>query len=344
MSIAAPPHPRPAPPAARRLTCGEALVEALREELRRDPNVFLIGQDIGRLGGAMQGTRGLWEEFGPERVLEAPISESAIVGAGIGAALFGKRPVVEVSFGEFLPCAMSQLVLQAANMHYMTAGAGRVPLVVRTRVGDGPYRGHPQSYESWFPHVPGLKVVMPAFPADAYGLMRAAIRDDNPVLYFEHMYLTHGVRGEVPSPDADAEGLIPIGPLAVRREGKDVTVAATAWMVHKALRAAEELAAEGIDLEVLDLRTLAPLDTAGLAASVRKTGRLVVAHESWRIGGVGAEVAAAAAELAFDWLLAPPLRVAAPHVPVPSSQPLRDRFLPAAADIVSAVRQAMQYT
>src|SRR6187200_2259051 len=186
------------PAGSRRLTHGEAVVEAIAVEMRRDSRVFLIGQDIGPFGGSMQGARGLYEEFGPERVLEAPISESAMVGSAIGAALFGCRPIVEVSFGEFLPAAMNQLINQAPNLHYMTGGAANVPVVIRTRVGDGPYGGHPQDYSAWFAHVPGWKVVMPATPVDAKGMMTAAIRDDGPVLFFEGMSLSHGARAPVP--------------------------------------------------------------------------------------------------------------------------------------------------
>lgn len=322
-----------------RLTFVEAIVAAIRDEMRSDERVFMLGQDVGHMGGAMQGAKGLWQEFGPHRVRDAPISESAMVGAGIGAALYGQRPIVEISFGEFVPTAMSQLVLQAANIHYMSGGELRVPLVVRTRFGDGPYRGHPQCFEAWFMHVPGLKVVIPSTPTDAYALMRAAIRDDNPVLFFEHMYLYHALREEI-APPATAPL---IGEAAVRRPGRDVTVAATAWMVHKALAAADAVAAEGVDVEVVDLRCLAPLDKQTLFDSLARTNRLVVAHEAWKVGGAGAEVAAMVAEEAFDLLLAPVVRVGAPHIPEPLSQPLRDRFLPQVADIVEAVRRVIQY-
>ncbi len=320
-----------------RLTFAEALVGAMAAEMRRDPDVFFIGQDIGPFGGAMQGARGLFEEFGPRRVRDSPISESAMVGAAIGAALQGKRPVVEVSFGEFLPCAMSQIVLQAANLRYMTAGRGSVPLTIRTRVGDGPYRGHPQSYEAWFAHVPGLKVVMPATPADAWGLMAAAIRDDDPVMVFEQMFLYHAVRDEVPNGDY----VVPIGRARVAREGQDLTIAATGWMVHRSLEAADSLAKDGIGVEVLDLRTLAPLDHETLLGSVRKTGRLVVAHEAWKVGGIGAEIAATVAEMAFDALKAPILRVGAPSIPVPSATALRNLTIPSAASIEAAVRATL---
>jgi acetoin:2,6-dichlorophenolindophenol oxidoreductase subunit beta len=320
-----------------RLTFVEALVEGMRDEMRRDPDVFFIGQDVGMMGGAMGGARGLYEEFGPRRIRDTPISESAMVGAAVGAALVGKRPIVEISFGEFLPTCMNQIVLQAANLHYMTAGATSVPLVLRTRIGDGPYRGHPQCYEAWFAHVPGLRVVMPSTPRDAKGMMVAAIRDPNPVLFFEHMFLYHGVRGDVP---AD-EYTTPLDRAFVRRQGRDVTVAATGWMVHRAMTVAAQLAAEGVEVEVVDLAALAPLDVGTLGDSVRKTSRLVVAHEAWKVGGFGAEVAASIGEMCFYDLDAPIVRVGAPHAPVPISKPLRDLFLPDEGDILDAVRRVL---
>ncbi len=320
-----------------RLSFAEALVEGMRHELRTDERVFLMGQDIGKMGGVMGGSRGLIEEFGPRRIRETPISESAMVGAAIGSAMVGKRPIVEISFGEFLPTCMSQIVLQAANLHYMTAGAVDVSMVLRTRIGDGPYRGHPQCYESWFAHVPGLKVLMPSTPTDARNLMIAAIRDPNPVIFFEHMWLYHGVREEVD----DVPVAATIGKAAIRRVGRDVTVVATGWMVHKALEAAETLALEGIEVEVVDLVSLAPLDIDTVASSVRRTSRIVVAHEAWKIGGIGAEVTAAITEACFFDLEAPPVRVGAPHHPLPMAKPLRDAFLPDVDDLLRAIRQAM---
>lgn len=322
-----------------RRTYVEAIVAAIAAEMRRDDRVFLIGQDVGVFGGALSGTKGLYDEFGPRRIREAPISESAMVGAAVGAALFGQRPIVEVSFGEFLPLAMSQIVLQAANVHYMTGGVASVPMVVRTRVGDGPYRGHPQSYEAWFPHVPGLKVVMPSLPRDAGRLMRAAIRDPNPVLFLENMQAYHAVREEVPDDDEP----LPIGTARVVREGQAVTVAATGWLVHRALAVADRLASEGVSVEIIDLRSLAPLDLATLERSVRKTNRLVVAHEAWKIGGFGAEVSAAIAETALDALDAPIVRVGAPHAPVPATKALRDLFLPNEASLIDAIRRVLRY-
>jgi pyruvate dehydrogenase E1 component beta subunit len=324
----------------KRMTFVEAVVEAIQEEMRRDPDVFLVGQDIGPMGGSLRSTLGLWEEFGPGRIFDTPISESAAAGLCIGAALEGLRPILDISFGEFLASAMPQIALHAPAAHWLTLGKARVPLTIRTKVGDGPYQSHPQCLEAWFTHIPGLKVVMPSTPADAKGLMKMAIRDDDPILFFEHMYLYHGVREEVP----EGEHLVPIGRAEVRRPGRDVTVVATAWMVHRALQAARQLAAEGIEVEVLDLRTLAPLDVPALLASVQKTGRLVVAHEAWKIGGLGAEVAATVAEQAFASLRAPIVRVGAPHAPVPAHSTIRRAFLPNAQDVSDAVRAVIKYS
>ncbi|HWU36602.1 MAG TPA: alpha-ketoacid dehydrogenase subunit beta [Candidatus Acidoferrum sp.] len=326
--------------ASRRLTFVEAIVEGIGEEMRRDPNVFLLGQDIGPMGGSLRSTMGLWEEFGPARIFDTPISESAAAGICVGAALEGLRPILDISFGEFLAAAMPQIALHAPVVHWLTLGKARVPLTIRTKVGDGPYQAHPQCLEAWFTHVPGLKVVMPSTPADAKGLMKTAVRDDDPVLFFEHMYLYHGVRDLVPP----GEHLVPIGQAEVRCPGRDVTVAATAWMVHRALQVSQQLAVEGIEVEVLDLRTLAPLDVPAILASVKKTGRLVVAHEAWKIGGLGAEVAATVAEEAFEALKAPILRVGAPHAPVPAHATIRRAFLPSSQTIASAVRAVMKYS
>jgi acetoin:2,6-dichlorophenolindophenol oxidoreductase subunit beta len=320
----------------RRLTHMEAVIEAIASAMRADPRVFYIGQDVAAMGGSMQGTRGLVEEFGADRVREAPISESAMVGAALGAALFGQRPIVEISFGEFLPAAMNQLINQAPNLRYMTGGTARLPVVVRTRVGDGPYGGHPQDYSAWFAHVPGWKVVMPATPEDARGMMTAAIRDDNPVLFFEGMSLSHGARAEVP----DSAYESPIGQARIARPGRDVTVVAVGSSVPLALRAANELISEGVDLEVIDLRSLRPLDRAAIVESVRRTGRLITVHEAWVTGGIGAEVVASVAEEAPDALKAPVIRVGAAPVPVPSGK-VRPHALPNVEDIVAAARHAL---
>lgn len=322
--------------ATRRLTQTEAIVEAIAQEMRRDPRVFMIGQDIGEFGGSLQGSKGLWEEFGPRRIREAPISESAMVGAAIGAALYGRRPIVEVSFGEFLPAAMNQLINQAPNLHYMTGGDASVPVVIRTRVGDGPYGGHPQDYSVWFAYVPGLKVVMPGTPADAKGLMLAAIRDPNPVLYVEPMSLAHGPREHV----APGDELVPIGKARVAREGTDLTIVTIGSTVPVVMRAAAQLAEEGVEPEVVDLRSLAPLDADTIVASVRKTGGLVTVHESWVSYGIGAEVAAIAAERCLEDLLAPVKRVGTKPVPVPSGA-VRRHALPNAEDVVAACRELL---
>lgn len=329
--------PQPENESTRRMTHLDGVVDAMAREMRHDQRVCVIGQDIGPFGGSMQGTKGLYEEFGPERILEAPISESAMVGAAIGAALFGRRPVVEVSFGEFLPAAMSQLVNQAPNIRYMTGGAGRVPIVVRTRVGDGPYGGHPQDYSAWFAHVPGLKVVVPATPGDAKGLMSAAIRDDNPVLFFEAMSLSHARRDHVPV----AEHIEPIGAARIARQGNDVTITTWGSLLPPSLQAAKTLAGEGIEAEVVDLRTLAPCDRETVLASVTRTQRLVIAHEAWVTGGFGAEIVAAVAERAPDCLAAPVERVGAQPVPTPSGS-LRAHALPNSTQIAAAVRRVVK--
>jgi pyruvate/2-oxoglutarate/acetoin dehydrogenase E1 component len=324
---------------SRRLTHMEAVIESIAQAMREDPRVFYIGQDVGAMGGSMQGTKGLVEEFGPTRIREAPISESAMVGAAVGAALFGQRPIVEISFGEFLPAAMNQLINQAPNLHYMTGGTARLPMVVRTRVGDGPYGGHPQDYSAWFAHVPGWKVVMPATPLDAKGMMTAAIRDEGPVLFFEGMSLSHAARAPVASETFET----PIGQARVAREGRDVTVVAVGSSVPLAMRAAGELAAEGIELEIVDLRTLRPLDRGAILASVRRTRRLITVHEAWVAGGIGAEIVATVMEEAPDLLVAPVIRIGAAPVPVPSGK-VRPHALPHARHIVEAARRVMAST
>jgi acetoin:2,6-dichlorophenolindophenol oxidoreductase subunit beta len=319
----------------RLLTQTDAVVDAIATEMRRDERVFYIGQDVGAMGGSMLGTQGLGDEFGPRRIRESPISESAMVGAAIGAALFGQRPIVEISFGEFIPAAMNQLINQAPNLRYMTGGVARVPVVIRTRVGDGPYGGHPQDYSAWFAHVPGLKVVMPGRPSDARGLMLAAIRDDNPVLFFEPMALAHAPRELV-----DVGEAVRIGQARVARPGRHVTVVAIGSMVLASLRAAETLAADGLDVEVVDLRSLQPLDTMAVVESVRKTGHLVTVHESWVTGGIGAEVVASVAEQCPDALRARAVRLGTAPVPTPSGK-VRPHSLPNTERIAAAVRHLL---
>lgn len=333
----------PGPPAVdgqaptARLTMTEAVIDGIAHEMRRDPRVLYIGQDVGAMGGSLQGTAGLLAEFGPRRVREAPISESAMVGAAIGAALFGQRPIVEISFGEFIPAAMNQLVNQAPNLRYMTGGTAQVPVVIRTRVGDGPYGGHPQDYSAWFAHVPGLKVVMPGCPADARGLMLAALRDPNPVLFVEPMALAHAPR----EPVAQGNAAETIGRARLVRPGRDVTLVAIGSMVPASQRAAERLARAGVDVELIDLRSLQPLDTACVVDSVARTGRLVTAHEAWVVCGIGAEVVAAVAEAPIARLRAPVVRVGTAGVPTPSGK-VRPYALPTAERIEAAVRQVVR--
>jgi pyruvate/2-oxoglutarate/acetoin dehydrogenase E1 component len=320
----------------RELTYWQALQEALRAAMQRDPHVFLMGEDIGVYGGAFGVTRGLLAEFGPERVRCTPISEATIVGAATGAALTGMRPVVEIMFMDFLTLAMDQLANHAAKFRYMYGPQVRVPMVLRTPAGGGRCYGatHSQSLEAWFLHVPGLKVVAPATPADAKALLTAAIDDDNPVLCVEHklLYATAG-----PVPDDDTP--VPIGQAVVRRRGTDVTLVTYSYYVGVALAAAAQLAAGGIEAEVIDLRTLAPMDTDSIIASVRKTGRLVCVEEGTRTGGIGAEVAARVAEQAYEYLDAPIRRVAAPDVPVPFSPALEPEVLPTQENIVRIARE-----
>jgi pyruvate dehydrogenase E1 component beta subunit len=314
-----------------------AINQALREEMATDPAVYVLGEDVA-VGGPFGATAGLAETFGERRVRNTPISEGTIMGLAVGAAVLGLRPVVEIMFVDFITLAMDQLVNHAAKLHYLSGGQLRVPLVVRAQCGatGGWGAHHSQSLEAWFVHVPGLKVVMPATPADARGLLKAAIRDDNPVVFVEHRGLYWGL-GDVPGGD----GLVPLGQAVVRRAGRDVTVLATARLAEEALAAAPLLEAQGISTEVIDLRTLAPLDLDTIVASVRKTGRAVVAHEAVVTGGWGAELAARIQHAAFDYLDAPVERVGAPDAPVPASPPLEDAFVPGRAELIAAVRATL---
>jgi pyruvate dehydrogenase E1 component beta subunit len=286
----------------KKITIREAIREALVEEMMRDQDVILIGEDIGRYGGTLQVTAGIWDQFGSERVLDTPMSESAITGAAVGAAMMGMKPVVEIMYADFQTIAADQLVNNAAKMCYAYNGNMEVPMVVRAAFGAGTRSGmhHCQNLEAWFAHVPGLKVVMPATASDAKGLLKAAIRDPDPVIFFEHKML-YGLRDEVP----EGEHLVPLGKAAVRRTGSDVTIVACGLMVQKALRAAEVLEKEGIRAEVIDLRTIKPLDKQAFVESVIKTGRLLVVHEACLFGGIGAEIAAIVAKEAFGYLDAP---------------------------------------
>ena len=320
------------------VTYVESLRRTLREEMERDPSLTLIGEDIGRYGGIFGVTKGLLEEFGHHRVRSTPISESAIIGSALGAAMTGIRTVAEIMYIDFTTCAMDQIVNQVAKMRYMSGGKAKIPLVIRTQGGGG--RGnaaqHSQSLEALFLHIPGLKIVMPSTPYDARGLLKAAIRDDNPVMFIEHKLL-YATKGSVP----DGEYLIPFGQADIKRRGKDVTVITISFMVTKALKAAESLAKEGIEVEVIDLRTLVPLDLETTLQSIRKTNRAVIVHEGCRRGGVGAEIASRISEEAFDYLDAPIERVGSLDVPIPYSEPLEIAVIPGEEKIISAVKKVL---
>jgi pyruvate dehydrogenase E1 component beta subunit len=317
----------------------KSITSTLAAAMRADERVFVLGEDVAE-GGPYTATAGLAEEFGVARVINTPISEAAITGVAIGAAQSGMRPVLEIMFIDFITLALDQLVNGAAKAHFMSGGQLTVPLVLRTQGGAG-QRGaaqHSQSLESWLAHVPGLKVVMPSRPVDAAGLLASAIADPNPVVYIENKTL-YFRSGEVPEPAA----AVPIGKAATLREGGDVTIVALSSLVHDALEAANRLAAEdGIEAEVIDPRTLVPLDIEAIVESVKRTGRLVVAHEAVEHGGFGAEIAAQVQRAAFDYLDAPIVRVGAPFAPIPFSAPLEDAYLPGADDVVAAVRGLLQ--
>lgn len=320
------------------LTYREAVRDALALALRADAGVFLMGEDIAEMGGSMGVTQGLLAEFGPERVRNTPISEMAIVGAGIGAAMQGMRPVVEIMYEDFLTLSMEQIVNQAAKHRTMSGGQLSVPLTIRTQGGAGwsPGAQHAQQLESWFTHVPGLKVVFPSTPEDARGLLWSSIYDDNPVIFFEHRTL-YPLKGAVP----DELEPIPLGAARIHRAGEDVTVVAIGRLVHDALQAADEAEREGISVEVVDPRTLLPLDEEAIVASVRKTTRCVVAHEAVTRGGFGAELAAVVQHGAFDYLDAPIERVGARFAPLPFAPVLEEWCVPHAADVLAAVRRTV---
>lgn len=322
----------------RKLTIRAAINEALRQEMRRDPNVYVIGEDVGIFGGCFGVTAGLIDEFGPERVVDTPITESAIVGNSLGAAATGLRPVAEIMFMDFVGVTMDQIFNQAAKMRYMFGGKAKIPMVIRMPCGAGGSAAaqHSQSLEAWFMHVPGLKVVAPSTAYDAKGLLISSIRDDNPVIFVEHKFI-YDIEGEVP----EEIYTVPLGKADVKREGDDVTVVATMAMVYKALEAAEELAKEGISVEVVDPRTLQPLDNETIINSVKKTHKVVVVHEAVKFAGPGAEIAAMIAEEAFDYLDAPVKRVGAPFTPVPFSPVLEQAYIPSTEKIIAAIREVV---
>ena len=323
------------------ITFVESLRMTLKEEMQRDPSLMLIGEDIGRYGGIFGVTKGLLEEFGPQRVRSTPISESAIIGSALGAAMTGIRTVAEIMYIDFTTCAMDQIVNQVAKMRYMSGGKAKIPLVIRTQEGGGRSNAaqHSQSLEALFYHIPGLKIVMPSTPHDARGLLKTAIREDNPVMFIEHKLL-YATKGFVP----DEEYLIPFGQADIKRKGKDVTVIAISYMVTKALKAAGRLAEENIDAEVIDLRTLVPLDLETILQSVRKTNRAVIVHEGCRRNGIGAEIACCIQEEAFDYLDAPIERVGALNVPIPYTETLERAVIPDEEDIIIAVKKLLYRT
>jgi len=317
----------------------EAIRQGIWEEMERDPTVFCIGEDIGVYGGAFKVTEGFIDRFGPERVIDTPIAESAIVGAAYGASLTGLRPVAEFQFMDFLPCAFNQITNMVAKSHYRWDVP--VPMVIRGPSGGGVHGGpfHSQNPEAYFTHTPGLKVVCPATAYDAKGLIKAAIRDNNPVIFFEHKFLYRRIKEDVPAEDY----LVPLGKARLARKGRDLSVITYAAMVHVALEAAEQLAKEGIELEILDLRTLLPLDRQAIAETVKRTSRVILLHEDTRTGGIAGEVAAIINEDAFDWLDAPITRITSLDLPVPFSPPLEDHFMPHVSDIVREAKRLMKY-
>lgn len=324
----------------REITYLEAVREAMVQEMRQDPEVFLVGEDIGVYGGAFGVSKGMLEEFGPERVRETPISEEAIAGVATGAAMMGMRPIMEIMFMDFITLAMDQLVNQAAKLRFMLGGAVSMPLVCRTPAGSGTGAAaqHSESLEAWFVHAPGIKVVAPSTPYDAKGLLITSIRDNNPVLFMEHKLL-YRTKGEVPEEPYE----IPFGKADVKRQGRDLTLLAYSIMVPRALEAAAQLASEGIEVEVVDLRTLKPLDTETIFNSVIKTGRVLIVHEAPLTGGFGGELSALIAESeAFDFLDAPIRRLAGRNIPIPYNRTLERASVPQVEDIVKAARSLHQ--
>jgi 2-oxoisovalerate dehydrogenase E1 component beta subunit len=320
----------------------KAINQALHEEMRRDDNVFVMGEDVGELGGAFKVTEGLLDAFGEDRVIDTPISEALIVGAGIGAAILGMRPVLEMQFGDFISCAFDQIVNTAATLRYRHGGKASCPLVLRAPSGAGVHGAlfHSQNPEAWFTRVPGLKVVAPATPYDAKGLLKSAVRDDNPVIYFEHKRLYRSVKEDLPEGDFT----VPIGPAELRLEGRDLSIITYGGTMHQALDAARIVEKEdGLKVEVLDLRTLLPLDREAILATARKTGKVLIAHEDRLTGGIGGEVAAIIAEHAFDYLDGPIRRVAALDTHVAFSPPLEEYILPNTNKIVEAIRELAAY-
>jgi 2-oxoisovalerate dehydrogenase E1 component beta subunit len=325
------------------VTLIEGIRQAMDEELARDENVFIVGEDVGPRGGVFRATQGLFEKFGAERVLDSPLAELSIVGVGIGAAVYGMRPICEIQFADFIHPAFNQIVSEAARMCYRSNGEWTVPMVIRAPYGGGIGGGlyHSQSVEAFFAHVPGLKVVVPSTPLDAKGLLKSAVRDPNPVLFFEPKKGYRLIKGEIPEGE---EILVPIGEANVSRVGSDLSLFAYGMMHHYSLQAAEAVVAEGIDVEVIDLRTLAPLDKETILESVRKTGKALIVHEDNLTGGFGGEISAIIAEHAFSYLDAPIRRLAGPDVPAtPYSRPLQNWFMIDAQKIAVAIRELAEF-
>jgi 2-oxoisovalerate dehydrogenase E1 component beta subunit len=321
------------------MTFLDAIRQGLYEELKRDERVVMLGEDIGTFGGPFKVTRGFIEEFGPKRIMDTPISESAMVGFATGAALFGMRPIVEIQFIDFIACAFNQIVNYAAKNRYRWGGA--TPLVIRGPAGGGNRAGpfHSQMPEMWFARTAGLKVVVPGTPEDAKGLIKSAVRDPDPVIFIEHKNLYRRIKGEVP----DTDYTVPLGRARIARAGTDITVATYGAMLHLALEAAAALVPEGISLEVIDLRTIVPLDSKAVVESVKKTSRLMIVHEDVRMGGVAGEIAMRVMEEAFEFLDCPIVRVTSQDTPVPQSPPLEDYYLPQKEEIVEAARKMKRY-
>lgn len=323
----------------RNITYAEAVREAMIQEIKADEKVYILGEDIGIYGGAFGVTNGMEEELGADKVMSTPISEIAITGVAVGSALTGMRPILELQFSDFITCAMDQIVNQAAKLRYMNGGKGSIPIVIRTPAGSGAgfAAQHSQSLEAWVAHVPGLKVVQPSTPYDAKGLFKAALDDNNPVIFFEHKLL-YGMKGEVPEEPYS----IPLGKADIKREGTDITIVATSIMVHRALKAAEELAKEGISAEVIDPCTIVPLDIDTIVQSVKKTNRALVVYEAVQRGGYGAEIASLINESdAFDYLDAPVTRLGGKAVPIPYNMNLEKKAVPQVEDIIKAVKSTM---
>jgi 2-oxoisovalerate dehydrogenase E1 component beta subunit len=318
----------------------EAIRQAMEEEMARDPNVMLLGEDVGVLGGAFKVSAGMLEKFGADRVVDMPISESMIVGGGVGLAVAGMRPILEMQFIDFISCAFDQVVNNAATLRYRHGGQSACPIVIRGPSGGGVHGGlyHSQNPEAWFFHVPGLKIVAPSTAYDAKGLMKSAIRDDDPVIYFEHKFLYRRIKEDIP----EGEYVVPIGKAALRKEGGDLTVVAYGPPVHAAMKAARDMAKE-VDIEVIDLRTLLPLDWPAIKASVRKTGKLLIVHEARLTGGIGAEIAARIAQDCFEDLDGPIVRLAARDTHTPFAAPMEEYVLPNQDKVTEAIRKLAAY-